>query len=183
MKILIFGGSFNPPTLAHEAIIAKCLKMPEFDQVWVMPSGSRSDKHITTSAKHRLTMLNIVKAERFLDSPRLLISDFELALPQPNTTYATVKKLKLSYPNDDFWFVFGGDAYRFMPSWPHGKELQKTLQIIVVSDTKAQHPTIQLPKNLSAISSTEVRGSAKALQSQVSPVVAQYVIANKLYSA
>jgi nicotinic acid mononucleotide adenylyltransferase len=56
-KILLFGGSFSPPTLAHEAIIAACLDMKDFDEVWVMPSGDRADKVIAIQDEDRLKML------------------------------------------------------------------------------------------------------------------------------
>lgn len=182
MKVLIFGGSFNPPTLAHEAIIAECLKLPGFDQVWVMPSGNRSDKHIGTPAKDRLAMLVIVKNKHFANNPRLIISDFELNLPEPTATFTTVKELTAAYPSTQFWFVIGGDSYRSMSVWPHGEELKKNLRIIVVSDKTTQHQTLHLSKELSVMSSTQARSSADALHAQVSPAVAEYALAHKLYS-
>ena len=76
-NVLIFGGGFNPPTPAHEAIIGACLEMPQFDEIWLMPSGDRLDKSIDSEDRDRLQMLEIVKSERFGDNPRLHVSDFD----------------------------------------------------------------------------------------------------------
>ncbi|MGB4966675.1 MAG: hypothetical protein WBO35_00560 [Candidatus Saccharimonadales bacterium] len=59
--ILIFGGAFNPPTLAHEAIIRQWSSMPGFDEIWLTPSGSRTDKHISITSQQQLVPLGILR--------------------------------------------------------------------------------------------------------------------------
>ena len=59
-KVVVFGGSFSPPTLAHTEIIARCLAVPGVDEVWLVPSGSRTDKNIAVTAADQLAMLKIV---------------------------------------------------------------------------------------------------------------------------
>jgi len=182
-KILVFGGAFSPPTLAHEAIIAACLDLPDFDQVWLMPSGDRSDKTMSMSGRHRMEMLRQVKQSSFANDPRLAITDFELGLPHPNRTYRTVQEMFGQYHDNDFWFVFGADSYRDMPNWEHGVELQKQLKMVVFGDTglpslPANVQYILLDQKLGDISSTKARRAMsdhQSLDGLVSPPVARYL--------
>ena len=42
--IAFYGGSFNPPTIAHETIVDHLIKQTIFDRVIVKPCGTRQDK-------------------------------------------------------------------------------------------------------------------------------------------
>ncbi len=186
--ILLFGGSFSPPTLAHEAIIRACLALPDFDSVWVMPSGDRADKRMSATAKDRLMMLQLLRRETFHDTARLKISDFELRLPQPNDTSSTIAALTKTYPRHTFCYVFGTDAYYDMPNWPDGAALQSTLPMVVVGRGAdlfpvAPHITpLVLPQH-GHISSTSTRAMVAAghLEAFVSPAIADYIRSHRLY--
>ena len=190
MRVLIFGGAFNPPTLAHEAIISACVALPDFDELWLMPSGDRFDKHIANSDTDRLGMLRAVHHHTFDGHPRLAVSDFELRLPQPSATYKTKTALESMYSDTQFTFIFGRDAYVAMPSWPHGQELQTTLQMLII--TSGVGPDIAAPNvRLLAIanrfqnaSSTYVRQRAaegKPFDHLVSKSVRDYIAEHALY--
>jgi nicotinate-nucleotide adenylyltransferase len=164
--ILVFGGSFNPPTLAHESIITDCLKMPQFNEVWVLPSRDRLDKTIGVSQSDRLSMLHKIKKDNFNNNKRLKISTFEFELDSPTKTYKTVAALQLKYPKTDFWFAFGEDSYKNIASWEHGTHLKKTLKVILFKRESTGH------------SSTKVRQSiaqGKSIAGQVSTVVADFI--------
>jgi nicotinate-nucleotide adenylyltransferase len=189
-QIIIFGGSFNPPTHAHEAIIAACLGLPQFDEVWVMPSGDRADKTIVTSDEHRLAMLDIVKKEVFANNPRLVISRFELGLPRPTRLHRTVHALAKAYPNTTFWFAFGGDAYTNMRSWYKADEFIDSLDVIVFTDrTVTETATgrtikLQIAKPFQQISSTQVRqavAQGENAKNWLSPAIATYINRHNLY--
>jgi len=184
MNILIFGGSFNPPTLAHEAIIKKCLTLPEFNQVWVMPSTSRNDKQISLGGEQRLQMLKLIKVANFNNDPRLVVSNYELKLPHNSEMYKTILALEQHYPNDKFWFVFGGDSYDTIPDWPRSEWLSKNMKVIVISDVPREVTTFSLHSDLTNISSTEVRENTfKGLPilKLVSPIVEKFIKEHNLY--
>jgi nicotinate-nucleotide adenylyltransferase len=177
MKVIIFGGSFSPPTLAHEEIIRQCLALAGFDEVWLMPSADRADKIISAGEAERLKMLQILKNKVFKD-PRLQICDIEYRLPKPTQLNRTVQFLSQEYPNNEFWFVFGGDAYRDMPNWANGEWLQNNLNIIIFSDTKPNQANntrvkhLKLPARFSQMSSTLARINPKGI---VSPEILEYL--------
>lgn len=190
-SILIFGGAFDPPTLAHEAIIAACLKLRQFDEVWLMPSGDRLDKQMGSRDADRLAMLAAVHRSSFGGDHRLLISDFELSLPRPTSTYLTVRALKKAYPDATFCFVFGRDSYSSMPSWPHGQTLQRQLPMVVF--TSGPGPTVAapnvtvrtIPTRYDMTSSTKVRKALRAgdryTKLPVSSAVLGYLAQHDLY--
>lgn len=131
-EVVVFGGSFNPPTKAHEAIIAQCLDLPSYDEVWVMPSGDRQDKTMAATDDQRLNMLETVRQECFGADSRLCISDFELGLPRPTETIQTVGALAVAYPDTRFWFVYGADSYATMDSWRGGTALRAMLSVLLL---------------------------------------------------
>ena len=189
-SVLIFGGSFSPPTLAHEAIIAACLRLPGFDEVWLLPSADRADKSMSASQLDRLAMLQIIRDQVFASDPRLKICSIEFNLPKPASLNQTYGALRQRYPHTDFWFAFGGDAYRDMPNWPQGMRLRGELNMIIFSDqkptladgTRIKH--LKLPKRLSDISSTHARAALRAganASRLMHPLVLSYVKDKKLY--
>lgn len=184
MNILVFGGSFSPPTLAHEAIIARCLGLPEFDEVWLLPSGDRLDKTIALSDVDRLALLDIIVNERFEKNPRLRISSLELDLPRPTNTFATWQALRQRFPGLDFWFALGRDSYSAMPTWEHGVELRQTLSMVVFGDRTTSPPIeknvryITLGPEFSDMSATQVRralATDKSIEGLVSQPIADYL--------
>ncbi len=188
--IAVFGGAFDPPTKAHEAIIAACLERQDIDEVWLMPSGYRVDKvHMLQNAV-RLAMLELVKVESFDSDERLVVTDFEQRLPQPTQTYQTTRALQTAYPDDRFWYVFGADAYKDMPMWRHGKELQHSIGMLLVPRLGYELPAesdtlrrLQLPDGIRAVSSTMVREACRSGQAveHSSPAVLRYIHQERLY--
>jgi nicotinate-nucleotide adenylyltransferase len=192
-KIIVFSGSFDPPTLAHQVIIQACLNWPNIDEVWVMPTAVREDKNIGASSDDRLAMLRHMKHEIFSDSERLKISDFELQLPVPTQTIKTVQALRQKYPYTQFWYAYGADSYQDMPVWEDGIYLQDTLPMLVAArsgyrlpDTSPHllHLDLFINAELANVSSTKVRNSVKHNISPTSLVclsVSQYITSHSLY--
>ena len=58
-QAIIYGGAFNPPTLAHQEIMQQCVSIAKkmTAEVWVLPSGDRADKKIEGSIGNRLQLV------------------------------------------------------------------------------------------------------------------------------
>ncbi len=130
-ETIIFGGSFNPPTLAHRDITEVLLQTYPDADVWLMPSGERHDKAGFLPSDQRLEMLEIVR-QTLSEPERVAVCDLELKDTGVTETYRTVGRLATAEPTRSFRYVFGGDAYLGMPAWRHGEELQAELPMIVV---------------------------------------------------
>lgn len=189
-EVLIYGGGFNPPTRAHEVITQACLEIEGIDEVWLMPSGDRKDKHFNSRDKDRLLMLEAMREEVFSDDPRLKISHFELdSETRPTQTHKTVEALGQGYPDHHFQFVFGTDSYLNMHLWQRGKHLQKHLGMMIVPRGEiaiepAPNVTILDVKTCPILSSTEVRSRVAeglAIDHMVCQGVANYIKEHELY--
>lgn len=130
-EIAVYGGTFDPPTRAHEAIMHACLAQPEIDELWVMPSGVRTDKVGMSSDEVRMGLLRQLITVEFASCP-VELTDFEMKLPRPTETYRTVSALRQTYPNYRFWYVFGADSIGSMPTWEYGSQLREELHILAV---------------------------------------------------
>lgn len=187
-EVIIFGGSFNPPTLGHVEIMKHCLEQPAIDEVWIMPSGRRMDKEFTTTDTQRLEMLEHVKAEAFGGDSRIKVSDFEMRLPAPTETYRTLGALAGEFPSTKFWFTFGVDAYRNLAKWNHGEWMQRELSMYVVprdGELPPDAPNIRLLPPVRDVSSTLAREAVacnQPLELFVPRAITNYIFAERLYA-
>jgi nicotinate-nucleotide adenylyltransferase len=164
-QILIFGGSFNPPTIAHAAIIDAVLQFNEYNQIWLMPSKDRSDKTINASAKLRLKMLTALADECFGHSEKLKVSNFELSLPGNTMTTTTVKILKTKHPSYIFTWLIGADSWLSLDTWEGGEELRHKVNWLIIpregykmkNDLPANARVLPNPVFASPVSSTMLR--------------------------
>lgn len=107
MKI-IYGGSFNPPTIAHYQIGEYLLnKYPEANLIF-LPTSSLYHKDNLASDKDRLAMLQIMCDKL---GPRACVSDFEINL---DGYYGTSYTLS-NFPNS--YFVMGADNLETFYKW------------------------------------------------------------------
>ncbi len=67
-KVALFGGSFDPITIAHLQVIKSLIKIAsevynqfdDIEEVWLIPCGdSRSDKELTLGI-HRVEMIKLI---------------------------------------------------------------------------------------------------------------------------
>lgn len=159
-ETIIYGGAFNPPTLAHEAILRACVGYASEHgaEVWVMPSGDRFDKTIPTERATRLAY--VAAMLEGLDGVKVDTS--ELDRPVEVETYDTVVELEQSHPDRQFTFVFGADSTQTMGTWKGGNELLKNLPMLVVEREGSEisplaEKAVRLPVVAPNTSSTEVR--------------------------
>lgn len=192
-KIIIYGGSFNPPTIAHAAVVDAARQLDGYDQIWVLPSKDRLDKTTNVNGAIRLKMLNALLKECFCGNDYIKSSDFELKLPGKTMTYSTINKMSKKYPNVDFTWLIGADSWINMPSWANGELLRASVNWLIIPRTgcKINGP---LPKNAQLlnvaifagpVSSTMIRQRIANNQSAmpyVTPAVNKLIIKNKLYT-
>ena len=182
-RTVLFGGSFNPPTIAHYEII-KYLSL-NYDEVLILPNGDSYSfaGKVLDSFKHRVKMLEIITKE--FNNVKIL------ELENQNDFKGTYHTLRLlNHPT----FVLGSDCLDKLHLWKHFDELLRENNFIVFNrgndDVRSllnnnEYLNKSLEKfeivdfDVSDVSSTEFRNEIN--KEIVCEEVYDYIIKNELY--
>ena len=187
MKLILFGGSFDPPHLGHLKIIENC--WGECDKLILMPSAHSPLKKNPPIAreKHRIKMLEILTHE--LNYP-IQIDNWEISQPEPNYTYFTIQHLQKEHPNSSISLVVGADQLEQFHQWKNYKEILSSVHFIGFNRDNYNEAPIE-GMNLTwikdfkmDISSTEIRekiGRGDQLGNELPQPVWDYIQENNLY--
>lgn len=184
-ETIIYGGAFNRPTLAHQAILQGCVDYaePRHADVWLMPSASRVDKAISVERSERLEFCAALTRDVLSRTVRLGIETLELDRSELTETYDTVRELDAQYPDRTFTWVFGADSVATMETWVHGRWLQDNLSMLVINRPGTPLPNlgpraVELAVEAGSYSSTELRrrlANGEAYDDMVGPEVGRLI--------
>lgn len=202
VKIIRFGLSGNPVTLAHERIVRTLAGM--CDQLTVAVCGPRDDKPSSTLLRpeHRVMLVNL----GFPNLPDNVILDTadlgRFGQGKRKSTYAQMCLLREINPTANIWLAVGADLVRgggtlsseIELSWINGDLLWHEFGFYVIHrpgyDLVASDypPLSQKLVDESSESSTAAREAAKSsdlseLYHHVNKRVAAYILSHKLYRA
>jgi nicotinate-nucleotide adenylyltransferase len=115
MKLGIFGGTFDPPHLAHRILAAEFHHQLGLERVlWVLtPQPPHKDVLPIASVEDRLDMLRAAIA----DNPAFEISLVEVERPGPQYAVDTMQILADRLPQTELVYLMGGDSLRDLPTW------------------------------------------------------------------
>lgn len=115
MRIGIFGGTFDPPHIAHQVLAAEALEQLGLDRlVWVLTPVPPHKQGIAISPVEQ--RLRLVRAA-IAGEARFQLSRVELDRPGPHFAVDTVRLLQEQNPGDEFIYLLGGDSLRDLPLW------------------------------------------------------------------
>ncbi len=184
-KIGILGGTFNPPHIGHLWIAEEVRIRNQLDEIWFIPT--RTPPHKDTSildAAHRLGMLRLAVR----DNPHFHVNALELEREGKSYTFDTVKELTASYPDDDLYFIIGGDMVEYLPKWHRVDELVKMIRFVGVSrpgyTLETPYPVDCLEIHPLDISSTFIRnrlGDGELIRYLLPDDVMNYIKENQIY--
>ena len=177
--IAIFGGSFNPPHVAHQMVCLFVLEAYPVDQLWVVPTFHHPFAKTLVDFEHRYAMCERAVAPF---AGRVKVSRIEAELGQPaSRTLHTLQALHARHPEASFRLVVGADILVERDKWYRWDEVERLAPPIVVG--RRGYPStagFELPD----ISSTEVRArlAAGELAAPLVPTrVLQYITEQGLY--
>ncbi|PHQ64750.1 MAG: nicotinate (nicotinamide) nucleotide adenylyltransferase, partial [Sulfurimonas sp.] len=140
--IALFGGSFDPPHIAHEAIVKALLNVEEIDKVIVMPTFLNPFKSQSfATSRLRLKWLK----EIFNDYKNVEISDFEVSQAKKVPTIESVKYLLKRYKK--IYLTIGADNLESIHKWSNYDELKKLVTFVVAS-----RKSVKIPENFMKLS-------------------------------
>jgi nicotinate-nucleotide adenylyltransferase len=195
IRLGIYGGAFDPPHLAHEALAKAAIEQYALDELRILPTGQAWHKSRSlTPAEHRIAMAKIA----FANLPQACVDDRETRRIGATYTIDTLHELKAEYPQAQLFLLMGQDQLQFFPRWHRYEEILQIATLLVAkradstgasgsedqkNQAKIAHQTIRMPA--SPISATQIRHLSQQQQSidhLVKLAVARYIDAHRLYA-
>lgn len=130
-KLLIFGGTFDPPHIGHVVQPERVREALGFDAVVYLPTGQSPHKQgkAQTDAALRLGMVQAAVA----DQPRAVVSDLELLRPPPSYTVDTLEALKQqTQPDAQMRLLIGADQARVFDHWHKANRICELAEPVVM---------------------------------------------------
>jgi nicotinate-nucleotide adenylyltransferase len=180
MRVAFFGGSFNPPHVAHQLVALYVLETAAVDELWIVPCSKHPFDKALAPFEHRLRMCEMAAAAL---GPRARVSDIEARLGGESRTLLTLRALAAERPDCEFHLVIGADIEPELPSWYGASELVRSFPRIVVGRTGFDGGSLLA---MPAVSSTEVRtllAQGRSVAGLVPRSVEAYLRQHRLYAA
>jgi len=130
-KIGIFGGTFNPPHIAHLVAAESVRDHLKLEKVLFVPSAIPPHKlnEKIISADFRLEMVNLAVK----DFPAFEVCDIELRRGGPSYTIDTIMALKSKFSAGDFFLMIGIDLMRDFYSWKNPEKILDECNVVVMA--------------------------------------------------
>jgi nicotinate-nucleotide adenylyltransferase len=155
--IALFGGSFDPPHLAHQMACLYALACEPVDQVWLLPTYRHAFGKPLAPFDDRVAMCERAAAPL---SGGVVVSRVEEEVARArgaeSRTFHTLVHLGAAHPDLAFRLLIGEDILAETASWHRWDDVVRLAPPIVVGRGGAEQaagPVVRLPP----ISSTDVR--------------------------
>ena len=196
-KIVIFGGSFNPPLNSHFLLAEQMIdEYKDVEKIIFVPVNSKYHKRDLLPNQYRFEMLKMVCDK----NSHFFVSDIELKQARPLYTIETLRMFQKEYPMYKICFMIGTDNLKELSTWKEAESLVNEYRIFVLerdqdhmeeiikqdpfleqyknSFTKVEQP-IRLNLSSSLVRDLVRRG--KSIKYLLPNEVEQYIRENKLF--
>ena len=127
MKIILFGGAFNPVHNEHVAMLRAAKERLGADRAIIMPTAVSPHKSgfITAPPSARLEMC------RMAFGGIGEVSDFEISKGGASYSYVTCEYIRHMYPDDEIFFLMGADMFGCFSQWVYPERILKCVKLAV----------------------------------------------------
>ena len=145
MKILLYGGSFDPPHNGHLNNLRAAIRRVHPDKVVVMPAGLSPFKQQTAApAALRLEMCSCFR-ELGQAVPQVEICGWEIAQAEAgnrNYTVLTVEMLARENPDAQLYLGIGSDMLLSFDGWYRWQDILRLAHLVVTSRHVGDDPQL-----------------------------------------
>ena len=135
MRIVIFGGSFDPPHKGHLNMAMHVSRQLKPDLFLIIPDNLPPHKELsplTPSPEDRLEL-----CRRCFDSvPNAEVSDIEIARGGKSYTSDTLRALREQYPDAELILLVGGDMLKTVDTWHEADYILQTAALCAFPRSK-----------------------------------------------
>lgn len=189
-----FGGSFNPPTIAHERLAEEIAEKFKLDKVYFVPVGNYYKKTDLIDENKRLAMLESIRNDK------IDVLDIELNSKKKLLAVDAFELINDNFSSSENYFILGGDNLEKLPNWENATKClynniiaiqrgKKIANIIVGNKLLEENKNKIFEFNANKLynySSTEVRKAIKnddieILNKMLNKKVYFYIKENNLY--
>jgi len=192
VRVLLFGGSFDPPHLGHAALLSAAAERVRPERILVIPAfQSPLKKERPASATERLRMIERGLLPALPARWRRLcrVDAAELRSRRRVYTIETVSRLRAAHPDWELHFVAGSDAAADWKRWRRHRSLSALCRWWTALRPGAQARSIPkhfslLARRMPAVSSTALRADLAAgldCSASLHPGAAAWIARRGLY--
>jgi nicotinate-nucleotide adenylyltransferase len=174
VKVAVFGGSFNPPHVAHVLACALLLSVEDIEHVVVVPTYKHPFAKPLAPFEDRLRMCELAVAWM----SQVTVSRVEEEIGGESRTLKTLEHLASSRPDWSLRLAIGADILAEAPRWYGFSEIAKLAPPIVIARAGVGAPEGP-PPLLPEVSSSQVRAAiARGAWDEVDRLVPRAVVAH-----
>lgn len=138
-KIVVYGGSFNPPLNSHFSIAEHVInEIENVEKVIFLPVNKKYEKDGLEENYHRYNMLKVI-AEK---NDKFEVSDLDFSKEESMKTIDVLHIMSQLYPDKDICFLLGSDNLKLIHQWNGVNELLSNYKVLVMPREKDNVDTI-----------------------------------------
>jgi nicotinate-nucleotide adenylyltransferase len=192
----LLGGTFDPIHYGHLIIAEATRDQLGLDQVEFLPANDPPHKpdDAVSPVEDRIAMVEAA----INGVPYFTLNCIEVERVGPSYTVDTLERLKIRRPQDDFYFIVGGDSLRDFPTWKAPARILELASLAIIDRPGATYDLSGLEATLPAlrersafidaplidISATILRtrcAEGRSVRFQTPDAVIAYIEAERLY--
>lgn len=187
MKVLVFGGSFDPVHKGHVSLFRRAMKVIAPDVAHIVPAYHSPFKAKSpTPFRLRMKMLKLAFAGF---GKNIVFDDYELKQGGKTYTYQLVQYLKKRYDNPEIYLLVGTDCLNDLHNWKNPGYIFDNAVVVAgkrkgYNENPAQFNHLFLPGFFPKLSSSRVRAHILAcgdVPDTVPEIIAPIIRKNNLY--
>ena len=131
-RLGMFGGSFDPPHIAHVALAQHAIEQFQLDELRIFPTGDAWHKSRNlTPSPHRLAMTRLA----FADLQQAVVDPREIDRSGATYTIDTLHELQAEVPDAQLFLFIGADQAQAFKTWHRWQDILGLATVVVAQRT------------------------------------------------
>lgn len=134
-RIIVMGGSFNPPTLAHYRLMKEAIDALDADIGFFVPVSDAYLKRKMRNSHPPVVLppeLRVKMLQTMCTDKRMAVCEKEIGTIEPRTM-PTLMALQEEYPDADLYFLMGADKLKLLAQMTEKRDFLTMFKVILYS--------------------------------------------------